>query len=241
MTTTGSTTAAGVTAALIALATLTACSTTEAAPLITPAAVPTTKPTLTPTSTVTPTPTPTRATPTVKPSPTGNVPNGAGQPLGPNLPSAPAAYYDLPAAQRNAIRDSLLSFDKGILTTEAATRTGLTGALTADFYATESTVFAINEIAYIQRLNAARYTLTSGHERVTRFLPVSASASKVTLVICLSKAPTIVDKNKKPVSGQNNPNAKFGFVDTWQFSTPNWLFVASVDAKKSQNGKVSCA
>ncbi len=187
-----------------------------------------------PVLTGTPTRAPTaKATPTGKASPTGNAPPGTGAPLAPGLPPAPPAYLKLPAGQQTALRGALISYDAYFSAIEKASRVGPTPSVSNEVYEHAATVVAAPVLGSIEaEFNAGR-RLKPGHSAVYRFLPITATASTVRMLVCATAEPDTVDKAGKVVS-YPFPGLEKGFVISSQLYKGNWLLLDSEQPKKNE-------
>lgn len=204
----------------------------------TPAVAPSTAPAVTTTApAVTPSTAPAVATPTVKPSPTGAAPPGNGAALAPGLPPPPPAYLALPTtAQRNAVKQSLISYDQYRYAFENLLRIGPNRS--APVLRKHASTLVVNDLIvnYTPNWEYGDRTLP-GHASVLRFLPLSATPTKTKTLICLSAVPLIADRNKKLISTQL-PGREKGFVVVMQYSNPNWLLISTDQPAK---GEPTCA
>ncbi len=191
-----------------------------------------------PVVTGTPTRTPTtKPLPTVKATPTGDAPPGTGAPLAPGLPPAPPAYLKLPAAQQTAVRGALISYDAFKLAIEEANRVGPTPPVATEVYKHAATVVAAPLLGSIEAEYNAGRRMKPGHSTVYRFLPITATATTVRMLVCTSPAPDAVDRSGKVVS-YPFPGLEKGFVTSSQLYKGNWLLLDTVQPKK---GEPTCA
>lgn len=190
--------------------------------------------TQTPLPVVTATPTRTRKpTPTVKATPTGNAPPGTGAPIAPGLPPAPPAYLKLPAGQQTAVRGALISYDTYSSAIEKASRVGPTPSLSQEVYKHAATVVAAPVLGSIEAEYNAGRRLKPGHSTVYRFLPITATASTVRILVRATAEPDTVDKAGKVVS-YPFPGLEKGFVISSQLYKGNWLLLDSEQPKKNE-------
>lgn len=203
-------------------------------------AAPATPPTAAPTATQTPLPvttapvTPTRpATPTPNPTATGDAPPGTGTPIAPGLPAAPPAYLKLPATQQSSVRAALLSYDAFKTSYEKAARSGPTPPVVAEVYRHVATKVGVPILQSVEEDYNAGRRMRPGHSTIYRFLPLKASATNVTVLVCTTPGPQIVDKNGKSVS-YPIPGLERGVIASFQLSKKNWLLLDSVQPKGTQ-------
>lgn len=187
-----------------------------------------------PVVTGTPTRTPaTKPTPTVKASPTGNAPPGTGTPLAPGLPPAPPAYLKLPAAQQTAVRGALISYDAFSYAFERASRVGPTPAVSQEVYKHAATVVAAPLLGSIEDDYNAGRRMKPGHSVVYRFLPMKATTTTVSMLVCTTAEPDLVDKAGKVIS-YPFPGLEKGFVISLQLYKGNWLLLDSEQPKENE-------
>lgn len=175
----------------------------------------------------------TKPTPTGKATPTGNAPPGTGAPLAPGLPPAPPAYLKLPAGQQTAVRGALISYDAYSSAIEKASRVGPTPSVSDEVYKHAATVVAAPVLGSIEAEYNAGRRLKPGHSTVYRFLPITATASTVRMLVCATAEPDTVDKAGKVVS-YPFPGLEKGFVISSQLYKGNWLLLDSEQPKKNE-------
>jgi len=175
----------------------------------------------------------TKPIPTVKATPTGDAPPGTGAPLAPGLPPAPPAYLKLPAAQQTAVRGALISYDAYKLAFERASRVGPTPPVADEVYKHAATVVAAPVLGSIEEDYNAGRRMKPGHGAVYRFLPITATATTVRMLVCTTAEPDLVDKTGKVVSFPF-PGLEQGFVISSQLYKGNWLLLDSEQPQKNE-------